>query len=135
VACSILIVDDSPYVRRSLRTYIEHNTEWRVCDEAENGQIAVEKVKALRPDVVVLDLQMPVMNGLEAARQITSFSPATAMVMFTMYASDELRKEAQAVGIIDVCLKSDEIEDHLLRSLKRICQRVKELGLATATPG
>jgi DNA-binding NarL/FixJ family response regulator len=133
VACSILIVDDSPYIRCSLRTYIEQNTDWRVCDEAENGQIAVEKVKSLKPDVVVLDLQMPVMNGLEAARQITSFSPTTAMVMFTIHASDELRKEAHAVGVIDVCLKSDEMEDHLLRSLKRICQRVNELGTASST--
>jgi DNA-binding NarL/FixJ family response regulator len=127
VACSILIVDDSPYIRRSLRTYIEQNTDWRVCDEAENGQIAVEKVKSLKPDVVILDLQMPVMNGLEAARQIASCAPGTAMLMFTMHASDQLRQEALAVGISDVCLKSDEVNEHLLHSLRKICQRAADL--------
>ena len=63
----ILIVDDSALIRASLRSWIAKNSAWEVCGEAENGQIAVEKVEELHPDVVILDFQMPVMNGLEAA--------------------------------------------------------------------
>lgn len=74
----ILIVDDSPIIRRLLRFFIEHNTDWQVCGEAENGQIAVEKVAELKPHAVILDLSMPVMNGLDAAREITRIAPKRA---------------------------------------------------------
>jgi two-component system, chemotaxis family, protein-glutamate methylesterase/glutaminase len=72
---SILIVDDSTLVRGLIRSYIEPDAAWRVCGEAENGKVAVEKVKELHPDVVILDFQMPGMNGIEAARQIGRFCP------------------------------------------------------------
>ena len=72
---SILIVDDSTLVRRLIRSYIEPYSAWRVCAEAENGEIAVQRVKELHPDVVILDFQMPVMNGIEAARQIALLAP------------------------------------------------------------
>jgi CheY-like chemotaxis protein len=85
--------------------------------------VAVEKVKELHPDIVLLDLQMPVMNGLEAARQIRVLAPGTAMVMFTMYTGGQLLKEARAVGIADVVSKSDRLEDHLLASLKKVSAR------------
>lgn len=71
----ILIVDDSPPIRKCIRTHIELKTDWKVCGEAENGQVAIERVKALNPDLVVLDMSMPVMNGLDAARQIRKTSP------------------------------------------------------------
>jgi hypothetical protein len=67
---TILIVDDSSLIRHTLRSFIEQTNEWQVCGEAENGAVAIEKVKELHPDVVILDLQMPVMDGLEAAGQI-----------------------------------------------------------------
>ena len=117
---TILIVDDSTLIRHALRSYLEHEREWQVCGEAENGQVAVEQVKKLRPDVVILDLQMPVMNGLDAARQIISVAPNTAMVMFTLYKSEQLWKDAKAAGIRDVLSKSDEGPDHLLASLQNI---------------
>ncbi len=72
---TVLIVDDSPVIRHALRSCIEQTTAWQVCGEAENGKIAVEKVKTLHPDVVILDLQMPVMDGLEAAGQIYQLAP------------------------------------------------------------
>ena len=65
---SVLIVDDSALIRHSLRSCLEQDPEWRVCGEAEDGKVAVEKVEELHPDVVILDLQMPVMDGLAAAR-------------------------------------------------------------------
>jgi DNA-binding NarL/FixJ family response regulator len=117
---SILIVDDSTLIRRLLRSYIEPHRGWRVCGEAENGEVAVEKVKELRPDVVILDYQMPVMNGIEAARQIARLAPNTAMVMLTMHNCETLAKDAQAAGIKDVLSKSDEVSDHLMASLKNV---------------
>jgi len=117
----ILIVDDSSMVRSSLRSWFENSSEWQVCGEAENGKIAVEKVEELHPDVVILDLQMPVMNGLEAARQISDRSPNTAMLMFTMHTSAELVRAARAVGVRDVVSKSDELSSHLSVALNKIC--------------
>ncbi len=120
----ILIADDSTSIRNLLRLFIEHNTDWQVCGEAENGQVAVEKVATLRPHAVILDLSMPVMNGLDAAREIARIDPEVQIVMFTMHVSEQLRKDAQAVGIKDVVSKSDTIGNHLLASLKTICAQL-----------
>lgn len=117
----ILIVDDSSLVRRLLRSCIEQNRDWNVCGEAENGQVAVAKVEKLKPDVVILDLQMPVMNGLEAARRISRISPKTVMLMYTMHAGPQLVDEAQKAGIKDVVSKSDAIQDRLFAALKSAC--------------
>ncbi|MGA8618999.1 MAG: response regulator transcription factor [Candidatus Sulfotelmatobacter sp.] len=115
----ILIVDDNALVRHLLRTCIEHEGSWEVCGEAENGKEAVTKVEEMKPNVVLLDLQMPIMNGLEAARQIKVLAPNTAMVMFTMHVSPELLREARAAGIKDVVSKTDQLIDHLLPTLKQ----------------
>ena len=121
MSVTILIADDSPVIRDSLRGYLEQNPEWKVCGEAENGQVAVDKVRELHPDVVILDFSMPVMDGLEAARQIARIAPRSAMLMLTMYGSDPLLKEAQAAGFKDVVSKSDGIEP-LVDSLKRVLE-------------
>ena len=71
----ILIVDDSSSIRQLLRLFIKNHTDWQVCGEAENGQVAVKQVTELKPHAVILDLSMPVMNGLEAAREITRIAP------------------------------------------------------------
>jgi DNA-binding NarL/FixJ family response regulator len=117
---SILIVDDNAPIRRSLRSCIEQNSDWKICGEAENGRIAVEKVKELHPDIVILDFQMPVMNGLEAARRISRVAPRTVMLMLTLYNGEQLLKDAQAAGIKDVLSKSDRPADHLLASLRMV---------------
>ena len=111
---SILIVDDSALVRSTLRQALGRYSALHVCGEAENGKIAIEKVKQLHPAAVILDLQMPVMNGLEAARQISGFAPETVMLMYTMHCCDQLRKDAYAVGIREVFSKTDEGPNHLL---------------------
>ena len=117
---TVLIVDDNTLVRSSLRSWIEGNADFQVCGEAENGMVAVQKVEEMHPDIVILDLQMPVMDGLEAARKISNIAPATAMVMFTMHPSRELLKVAQAVGVRDVVSKTDRLSDHLLLALRQI---------------
>jgi DNA-binding NarL/FixJ family response regulator len=116
----ILIVDDNTIIRRSIRECIEENTDWEVCGEAENGRLAVEQVQQLQPDLVILDWQMPVMNGLEAAREIHRIAPSTTMLMLTLHDFGSLRQEAQAVGIREVLSKTDQVSDKLLASLRKV---------------
>jgi DNA-binding NarL/FixJ family response regulator len=118
---TVLIVDDNTVIRSSLRSWIDGNADFQVCGEAENGMVAVQKVEEMHPDIVILDLQMPVMDGLEAARKISNIAPDTAMVMFTMHPSRELLKVAQAVGVRDVVSKTDQLSKHLLFALRQIC--------------
>jgi len=118
---TILIADDNAAVRHSLRSCLEQHNDWQVCGEAENGKEAVEKVTALHPDVVILDFQMPVLNGLEAARQISIIAPNLPILMLTLYKSEQLWWEAQAAGIREVISKSDGGPKQLLVSL-RCCQ-------------
>ena len=106
----ILIVDDSPLVRRCLRNLLERQSDWTVCGEAENGQDGIDKALQLGPDLILLDLVMPVMNGVEAARELKQLMPATPLLMFTTYADSHLTREALAVGVDAVAAKSDGAE-------------------------
>ncbi len=116
----ILIVDDSAAIRQCLRSSIERQKNLQVCGEAENGEHAVAKVKELTPDLVILDLQMPVMNGLDAARRIAQIAPQLPMLMFTMYSSEYLVTEARAAGIKDVFSKSAGIPGGLISAIQEI---------------
>jgi DNA-binding NarL/FixJ family response regulator len=125
MSTTVLIVDDSTPIRRSLRAWFEQRDGWEVCGEAENGAVAVERVQTLNPDVVILDLSMPVMNGLEAARKIASIAPKTAMVLFTMHASEHLVKDARDAGIKEVISKLDGPAT-LLASVESIAQKPRD---------
>ena len=116
----ILLVDDTAAIRRALRLYIETETNWKIVGEAENGKIAVEMVQELRPDIVLLDLSMPIMNGLEAARQISAIAPETRMLMFTLHAYPHLLGEARKAGIRDVISKSDEVGTTVLTAIRAL---------------
>ena len=111
----VLIVDDSPILRRTMRTYLEEHPGMQVCGEAGNGEEAVAKFRQLRPDFVILDFAMPVMNGIEAARRISSLAPSVPLVMFTLFKSDQLTREAQEAGI-DRVLSKDETHE-LMRAV------------------
>jgi two-component system, NarL family, response regulator len=116
----IAIVDDNRAIRKTLRTGIETHTDWEICGEAENGEAAVALVQATKPDLVVLDLSMPLLNGLEAARQVRAIAPATGMVLFTNYASPELTTLARSVGISAVISKdSTDVVIHLIEALRK----------------
>ncbi|MGO8796912.1 MAG: response regulator transcription factor [Candidatus Sulfotelmatobacter sp.] len=104
---TILIVDDNPLIRVALRASLEDKGEWHVCGEAENGKEAIDRVGQLHPDIVILDLQMPVMNGLEAGKEIARIAPDTPLLMFTMHRSPELIRLANAAGICHVISKSE----------------------------
>ena len=118
---SVLIVDDNTLVRRMLRSWLEQHSEWDVCGEAENGKLAVERVQELQPNIVILDLQMPVMNGLEAAREIKRLAPNTALIIFTAHASYQLVREARTHGVSDLVSKCDLLGEHLLAALRHAC--------------
>jgi DNA-binding NarL/FixJ family response regulator len=116
----ILLVDDTAAIRRALRLYIETETNWKIVGEAENGKVAVEMVQELRPDIVLLDLSMPIMNGLEAARLISAIAPETRMLMFTLHAYPQLVREARKAGIKDVISKSDEGGTRVLTAIRSL---------------
>jgi DNA-binding NarL/FixJ family response regulator len=103
----ILVVDDNPSVRRYLRAVLEQHIGWRVCDEARNGHEAVQAFQKTRPDVIVLDFQMPEMNGLDAARAISELSPETPILIVTLYLSKQLSDEARKAGVRGACAKTD----------------------------
>lgn len=96
---TIAIADDSSAIRSALRLFIESNTDWDVCGEAADGQAAVSLVQRLKPDLLILDFSMPVVNGLEAARRIASVSPKTKIVLFTAHGCEQVNEQAESVGI------------------------------------
>jgi DNA-binding NarL/FixJ family response regulator len=103
----ILITDDHLVVRRGLRSILEAQPGWTVVGEAENGLEAVELAERLHPDVVIMDIAMPMMNGIEATRRIKASSPRTAVLVFTMVDSEELVRDVLAAGARGYLLKSD----------------------------
>lgn len=123
MASKILIVDDSRAIRHLIRSSIETHTNWVICGEAENGKIAVALVEELRPHLVILDLSMPVMNGLDAAREISRIAPSMPMIMFTMHGVDALRRDAQRVGIEHVFSKENGFGDDVLEAMREMLLR------------
>jgi DNA-binding NarL/FixJ family response regulator len=107
VRTRFLIVDDSELVRQGLRTVLQANPEWEVCGEASNGSDAVELFKQLHPTLVIVDFQMPGMNGIDTARRMLEIAPAVPIIMFTQHASSELEKHALETGIRSVVSKTD----------------------------
>jgi DNA-binding NarL/FixJ family response regulator len=104
---TILIADDHDVVRRGLRDMLNAHSGWQVCGEASNGREAVKLAVSLKPDVVVLDLSMPELNGLEATRQIRHELPRTEVLIFTMHETEQLIREVLAAGARGYVLKSD----------------------------
>jgi two-component system invasion response regulator UvrY len=103
----ILVVDDNPAVRHYLRALLEQQSTWQVCDEARTGGEAIQRVKKNPPDMILLDFQMPDLNGLDVARQIYGLFPEIPILMVTIHLSKQLAEEARRVGIRGACAKSD----------------------------
>ncbi len=103
----ILIVDDHEIVREGIRNLLSQSRPgWVICGQATNGKDAVEAVRDLAPDAVLLDITMPMMSGLEAARRIAKSGTACRILMFTMHESDSLGKEVRDAGAQGYVLKS-----------------------------
>jgi DNA-binding NarL/FixJ family response regulator len=107
VAVRVLIADDNPWIRKALRTLIEHHSDWRVCAEAEDGQQAVDQARECHPDLIIMDFRLPFMNGLDAGRAILSSEPSTPILLITFYGSEELAEAASQAGFKGVLSKSD----------------------------
>src|ERR1700676_474676 len=104
---SILIVDDSLPVRRMLRSFVESRTDFEVCGEAVNGVDAIEKARTLNPDLIVMDLSMPVMNGIEAGSVLKAMLPKVPIVIYTAHDTSMIEPHALAVGVRAVIQKHD----------------------------
>ena len=105
MAKTILIVDDNTYVRRTVCELFKREEDFTVCGEAANGREAIVKALELHPDLIVLDLSMPVMNGLDAARELKRLMPEVRLIMYTMFGA-MLQEQAQLAGISEVISKS-----------------------------
>lgn len=103
----ILLADDHEMVRKGLRTTIEDHGGWEVCGEACTGREAVAKARELRPDIVVMDVAMPELSGMEATRQIRALLPRTEVLILTMHDSERLIPALLAAGARSYILKTD----------------------------
>ncbi|HUJ39132.1 MAG TPA: response regulator transcription factor [Candidatus Acidoferrales bacterium] len=112
----VLVADDHPIVRAGLRALIESRHNWQVCAEAENGREAVEKGGKLKPDIAVLDISMPLLNGIEATRQLRRISPETEVLILTMHDADQMVQQLVDAGCRGYILK-DDADRELLAAL------------------
>jgi len=106
---AVLVVDDNSMIRQAICRLFTADEDFDVCGEAKNGREAIAKAQELRPDLIVIDLSMPIMNGLEATRAIKKIMPAVRIIMFTEYDDDFLKQEAHSAGISAVLSKSEHI--------------------------
>ena len=119
-APTILIVDDHEIVRAGIRTLIARSRpRWRICAEAETGEQAIEKAQSLRPDIIVLDITMPAMSGLEVASRLSALNLGSRILIFTMHESDRLVAEVRAAGAHGLVLKSQANRD-LIRAIDKL---------------
>lgn len=102
----ILIADDNALVRKLLRIMLEGQKGWQICAEASNGSEAILKAQESKPDAVILDFAMPLMDGLDAAREITRTLPSVPILLFTLYDSPEMTLAAKEAGVSRVLPKT-----------------------------
>lgn len=115
----ILIADDHAMMRKGLRTVIEPHSGWEICGEATTGLEALEQAKQLHPDLVVLDVSMPVLNGLEVAYRISKTLPGVRILLFTMHNSEQFRKDVCKTGAHGYVCKSSG-EELLTRAIEAV---------------
>ena len=116
----VLVADDHEIVRKGLRALLEAEPGWEVAAEAANGRDAIEKAQQIKPDIAILDISMPLLNGLEAARQIVKTVSQTKVLVLTMHDSDPLIQQVLEAGARGYLLKSDAARD-LIAAVNAIC--------------
>jgi DNA-binding NarL/FixJ family response regulator len=113
----VLIVDDHAFIRRGVQAILQSVPEWELCGEADNGKDAVRLAGELRPEVIVMDVSMPGLNGIEATRTICRDNPGAKVVLLTLHESDELLRNGFQAGARGYLMKSDA-EEELVRALR-----------------
>jgi DNA-binding NarL/FixJ family response regulator len=129
MAVRILLVDDHPVVRQGLKTLLEGRSEWEIVGEASDGIEALEKVSSLQPDVIVLDVTMPRMNGIEACRLIQQRTPGREVLFVTQHDSPQMLREALAAGARGYVVKSNLARD-LVEAVEAVSQHRPFTALA-----
>jgi DNA-binding NarL/FixJ family response regulator len=115
----ILVADDHELVRRGIRGLLRVRRGWTVVGEAVNGREAVDKTSKLKPDVAILDISMPDLDGLQATRQIREATPGTSVVILTMHESDQMVRRVLEAGALGYVLKSD-LAAHLVKAVRHV---------------
>jgi DNA-binding NarL/FixJ family response regulator len=141
----LLVADDHELMRRGICQLLQMRKDWQVCGEAGNGRQAVELAAQLKPDIAILDIGMPDLNGLEATRQIKKVSPQTEVLIFTMHETDQLIHDVLAAGALGYVLKSDaarcltsaieSLEDHKPFFSAKVSETVLDGFLKTSGAG
>jgi len=112
----VLIVDDHAFIRRGVQTILHPFPEWELCGEADNGNDAIRMAEELKPEVIIMDLSMPGLNGIEATRAIRRSQPGVKIVLLTLHESAELVRSAFRAGARGYLLKTDA-EQELVKAL------------------
>src|SRR6202521_5388607 len=112
----VLIVDDHAFIRRGVQTILRSFPEWQLCGEAGNGNDAIRMAEELKPEVIIMDVAMPGLNGIEATRAISKTQPGVKIVLLTLHESPDLVRSAFRAGARGYLLKTDA-EQELVRAL------------------
>lgn len=110
-ALRIMVADDHEVVRRGLRSLLETQPNWQVCAEAADGRDVVKKAGELKPDVIILDIAMPNLNGLEATRQLLKMDPGARVLILTLHDSEQVIRDVLSAGARGFLLKTDAARD------------------------
>lgn len=115
----ILVADDHPIVRAGIKAVLSTQRRWEICAEAENGTVLLELASQHQPDLAIIDYALPVLNGLEAARQLRQAALKTHVLIYTMYEDDTLIRDALQMGVRGYLLKSEE-DDRLVAAVRAV---------------
>ena len=113
-ALRILIADDHDLMRRGIKALLQSHAGWEVCGEAHTGREAVAKAEELKPDIVILDISMPDLNGVDAAKRIRKGSPDTEVLILSVHYSDQLIRDILEAGVRGYIVKSDSDRDLII---------------------
>jgi two-component system response regulator NreC len=118
----ILIADDHEAVRKGVCAILGSHTEVEICGEAENGKEAIEKANAMKPDLIILDITMPVLSGFEAAREIRKTLPLVPILILSMHESNQLVEEAKKIGVQGYVTKT-QVGGTLLQAVNTLLRK------------
>lgn len=123
----ILIVDDNAVIRNGLCEVFSREPDFEVCGEAENGREAIRKAQSLRPDLIILDFAMPVMNGLDAARGLKKLMPTVPLLMYSAFGDKYVEQQAGFVGIAALISKSEPASCLVDKARSLLSDRIAQL--------